>query len=264
MIETQCAACGKRYQVGNERAGMKFRCRECDAIVRIPRGAPSSFDDDFDEYDDGYDDDYRAPRPARRARNRRPPKKRPGSNAGVIVGAAVGGVVVLGGIVTGIVLFLNSSNDRSSANSAGSGGSNVSGLSPGGVPSSYGSNRTPAVGNSDAYRRNDEFYDKVSKGIQDMGKAMNSIRDPQTARSAATRLNQVAAVLEQQANIAPSLPKISFGERNRIKQKYESRLVGLGYSTGYRAGRASRGEPTFMAAVKRCQNAIKRLEPYVN
>jgi hypothetical protein len=45
-IPVQCRNCGKGYRCGDENAGKKFRCRECDAVVLIPHP-----DDEFDDFD---------------------------------------------------------------------------------------------------------------------------------------------------------------------------------------------------------------------
>lgn len=50
-ISVSCPGCGKEYNVMDEAAGKKFKCKECEAVVEVP--APSAanarLDDDFGE-----------------------------------------------------------------------------------------------------------------------------------------------------------------------------------------------------------------------
>jgi hypothetical protein len=38
-ISVSCPACGKEYNVKDEAAGRKFKCKECEAVVEVPAGS---------------------------------------------------------------------------------------------------------------------------------------------------------------------------------------------------------------------------------
>ncbi|MCA9057749.1 MAG: hypothetical protein KDA85_04595 [Planctomycetaceae bacterium] len=46
-IKVSCGECGKAYQVSDDRAGRKFKCKQCGAIVEVPA------DDAYGGTDDG-------------------------------------------------------------------------------------------------------------------------------------------------------------------------------------------------------------------
>lgn len=71
MSITARCRCGKKYQVKNDSAGKKFRCKECDEIVKVPA---EQFDDleeldDLEDFDD-YEEEEEFRRPVRRKKKR--------------------------------------------------------------------------------------------------------------------------------------------------------------------------------------------------
>ena len=66
-IAVQCD-CGKKYQVGDDKAGKKFRCKACNEVVAIPKPAAEPADewDEFDDFGDEWNDEP-APQPAKRS-----------------------------------------------------------------------------------------------------------------------------------------------------------------------------------------------------
>ena len=120
-ISTKCRKCGRRYNLKDEHAGKKFRCKECEAVVTVPQAEPASFaaddwDDDFGggtDYEDyGGDEDYGSPPPPPRPRKKKPAakKKRPTkkkssrSRSDGGQGAKIGGGVFAALVVLGIVM----------------------------------------------------------------------------------------------------------------------------------------------------------------
>lgn len=72
MSITARCRCGKKYQVKNDSAGKKFRCKECDEIVKVPA---EKFDDleeldDLDDFDDDEEPEEEFRRPVRRKKKR--------------------------------------------------------------------------------------------------------------------------------------------------------------------------------------------------
>ncbi|MCA9029370.1 MAG: hypothetical protein KDA66_01100 [Planctomycetaceae bacterium] len=69
-IQVSCQDCGMAYEVPDEKAGKKFRCKQCQAIVSIPEGdKPSGGSGAWDEDDDPYGDDDGIPNPVSRRRS---------------------------------------------------------------------------------------------------------------------------------------------------------------------------------------------------
>ena len=52
-ISVSCPNCGKQYNVTDEAAGKRFRCKECEAVVDVPISAAQP--------DDGFGDDLAEP-----------------------------------------------------------------------------------------------------------------------------------------------------------------------------------------------------------
>lgn len=76
-ISVSCSACGKQYNVKDEAAGKKFKCKECEAIVEVPDGSPqptSAAAESFGESDNpfanlDFGDPVAAPAPMPRRRS---------------------------------------------------------------------------------------------------------------------------------------------------------------------------------------------------
>ena len=54
-ISVNCPKCNKQYQVRDELAGKRVRCKKCKGVVPIP--AADSEEEDFEDYED-YSDDF--------------------------------------------------------------------------------------------------------------------------------------------------------------------------------------------------------------
>jgi len=109
-INCECGNCGKEYRVSDERAGRKFRCRQCDADVHVP---------------DGYEDEYEVPSSPRRnpaskrrrsgggGKQTRSKKSKSNTNTSLIVGIGAGSIVLVAGIVVGYFLLTGDSREVS-------------------------------------------------------------------------------------------------------------------------------------------------------
>ncbi len=69
-----CSECGKQHRVGEDKAGRKFRCRDCGTAIRVPESDDVSGEDDaFADDSYGGDDEYEdqpIPPPRRSGRGR--------------------------------------------------------------------------------------------------------------------------------------------------------------------------------------------------
>jgi len=115
-VRTKCGECGKSYNVKDGMAGKKFRCKQCQHIVVVPKPKPKKPkqpEEDWLDEDYGDDDWEEAlpPPPPKKARSRKPKKKKPKSpsNLGPMIARIGAGVFVvlfglslLGAIAKGI------------------------------------------------------------------------------------------------------------------------------------------------------------------
>ncbi|TWT46972.1 hypothetical protein KOR42_43160 [Thalassoglobus neptunius] len=77
-IRATCRECGKSYNVRDELAGKKFRCKQCQKPVSVPQPAvleeeeaeEDLWDSDFGSFDD-QEDDYLPPPPPKKKKKRR-------------------------------------------------------------------------------------------------------------------------------------------------------------------------------------------------
>lgn len=112
--------CGKTYKVGDDKAGKRFRCKECGEPLRVPE---NDLDDDWgdDEWgdDSGEEDDYEA-EPVRPRRTRsstkgkgkgkgKKSKQTSGSNTMVFV--AIGAVVLVLAVGAGLYFAFSGGDD---------------------------------------------------------------------------------------------------------------------------------------------------------
>jgi predicted Zn finger-like uncharacterized protein len=110
-IHVACDECGKGYRIPDEKAGRKVRCRQCEAVIRIP-----DLKEDYDEYgyeDDSYEDEYEAPAPKRgKSTIRKRGKSKSNGNTGLIIGASAVGALLLIGVTAA---FMMSGDDDNAA-----------------------------------------------------------------------------------------------------------------------------------------------------
>ena len=94
-LSIQCRKCGKGYRVGDDKAGMKLKCKACGAVIAIPGG-------------DSWDNETPAALPPRVLQKTGPRKKRVqpahSSSATLWIAGSVAGVAVIGLIVVVILL----------------------------------------------------------------------------------------------------------------------------------------------------------------
>lgn len=109
-ISFQCRKCGKKYKVNDDKAGKKIKCRQCEAVMKIPLVEADDFLEDLDEDDDNdLEMDFTPPvrrrkqNPARSAKPKRKKKSGSGSNPVPLIAGGAAALLVMGGI--GFFLF---------------------------------------------------------------------------------------------------------------------------------------------------------------
>ena len=97
-IKTHCPNCCKEYRVKDELAGRKFRCKDCQGVVAVPKPASPSpprkdpWDDlDLDAYGDNpyVDEPIEAQRPKRKKKKSRKRRRTSDGMPGVVTTAVV-------------------------------------------------------------------------------------------------------------------------------------------------------------------------------
>lgn len=73
-ISVECEGCGKNYRLGDDKAGKKFKCKECGEVVSIPED-DEEFADAFEVVEDDEEDDEEEERPRRRSAAKRGGKR---------------------------------------------------------------------------------------------------------------------------------------------------------------------------------------------
>ncbi len=95
-ISASCPQCGKTYQVKDDFAGKKFRCKACQGVVSVPASQAASGDPwdqldlgSFQDQEAGAEDDFGAPAPRRRPSGRKKSKSRGGGMPVTVIVALV-------------------------------------------------------------------------------------------------------------------------------------------------------------------------------
>ncbi|WP_417849716.1 hypothetical protein [Thalassoglobus sp.] len=81
IIKVSCAECSHEYRLSENKAGRKFRCKECGEAVSVPGQAEEDWDDfgslaDEDDLEDDSDQPYRPPRSSSRKKRRKSSQSR--------------------------------------------------------------------------------------------------------------------------------------------------------------------------------------------
>lgn len=162
-------------------------------------------------------------------RPRRPRKKRPRKSGkmGLVLGLVIGGGVLLAVLlVVGIVVMF-------------------------------------VMGRKDSYKQNADAAAEMIACLEELASTMESIKDRNSAKSGAERINKTCDRLEKLAARVEKLPKLTQGEDERLKKEMQPKLDAVTQRmsrVAFQAGAASQGEPSFMAALQRLQQVGNRIQ----
>ncbi|QDU50790.1 DUF1559 family PulG-like putative transporter [Gimesia panareensis] len=97
-ISFQCKQCGKQYKVSDDKGGKKIKCRQYEAVMKIPLPDGDDFLDDLDEGETEYTPHVRRRKksPSKPAKPKRKNKAASGPKPGVLIALGVL-VLLLGG-----------------------------------------------------------------------------------------------------------------------------------------------------------------------
>jgi hypothetical protein len=239
MPSITCPSCGTGLKIKVELPpGKRIKCPRCETTF-APDGEPQPGAVPAGAVQSGLPRVPSSPPPPRRSRaedeeededepirrKKRKRKSRKGGNSVlVIILGIASGVLFVGGAVLVLISLL----------SKGGGGSDHEGL--------------------------------VKDSIRLMGEliaAMESVKDANSARAAADKLNRIADRLEEIGRKAKDLPKIGEAEEKRLKEKYEPemlRLQGQLRNATMQADRNHGGEVSYLNAKRRLVQVALELQ----
>ena len=225
-----CPECGKTLQAKSDLApGKRIKCPKC-ATVFVPVEKVEEVEEVDEEQLDENEEQPRRKRARDRAEDddddsdenerRRPRKKkaraRQGMSPALLWGLIGGGALVLVGAIVVVVILL-----------AGGGG---------------------ARGQHEAAAK------EMVQIINDLVSAVESVKDPDSARAAAVKVHQSLDRMEALANRIKALPKITQAEEAELKAKLDPQMIPLQQrmqKASFQAGRNARAEPSLGAALQR-------------
>lgn len=112
-------------------------------------------------------------------------------------------------------------------------------------------------GGSGAYAQHEAAANELIGLMKELGAALESVQDANTARLAATKIDSVVDRVQALHQRMRTLGKITAEENRRLEQKIQSELMPLQArmtQAAFQAGMRSQGEPTFIAAAKRLES----------
>ncbi len=114
-----------------------------------------------------------------------------------------------------------------------------------------------------AYAENEAIIKDMIKCLNDFADALESVKDPETAKAAATKISQTADEMEALGKKAEKAPKLSKADNDKLENTYMPELEKAQKrfeSVAPQAGVKSGGEPTFQEALKKWEQAGTNLQ----
>ena len=106
-ISVECDGCGKAYKIADDKAGKKFKCKDCGEVVAVP---DEDFEDAFEVIDESDDEPEVRPKRQRsgsatRGGDKRTRRRSAGNDDEPRAGGGSGGGINIGKLIGRIVLF---------------------------------------------------------------------------------------------------------------------------------------------------------------
>lgn len=271
MITVRCYSCGQSYQVNDSNAGKKLRCRDCETLldIPVPTDAESAMIVDAPQT-------AAAPPPGPTAAPPPPagptyagghspagttthsamqPPTGSGGKGGIIAAAVAGGVLLLAGLIVGIVFIVRAVTDDDPSKS--------DDVARNDEKTSKTENRNRKVPGATPYDRHEAAAKEVVGLMENLASALESVRDPNSARQAGQRIEKICDDLDALADRYPNLPKITVEQERELEQKYEAQMMVVQQRmqrVTLQAARNSQGEPGFLRSMNRLAQVSGRLE----
>lgn len=116
---------------------------------------------------------------------------------------------------------------------------------------------------ADAYEDHEQFTRSVLSEMGELVTAFQSVKDRDTGRTAAARIEAVCDRIDNLTKGAEKLASITPADKKKLVDKYRPQLVGLAkqlQTAAFEAGVKAQGEDSFVRAVKRLQDVAKDLK----
>jgi hypothetical protein len=116
------------------------------------------------------------------------------------------------------------------------------------------------------YEKHEALAREAVQVLEQLAVTMESVKDQDSARTAATGLNRVCDQLESLADRAKALPRLKPDEDRRLQTQFDPELKRLQQriqQVAFQAGMNSRGEPAFLAAAQRMMRVGMKLQNFM-
>jgi hypothetical protein len=121
----------------------------------------------------------------------------------------------------------------------------------------------PATSHGADTDKHEALIKDMIKGLDDLGDALESVKDKDTAKTAAVKINKVCDRMTEIGKKAQDLPKLSKDEDAALEKKYKPQLEKVAariQKVAFAAGMASGGEPDFIKSCMRLEEVGKNLQ----
>lgn len=119
------------------------------------------------------------------------------------------------------------------------------------------------MGHKDPYKENEAAMKEMLTYFEEFATTMESIKDPQSAKTGAERINKICDRMEKVIARVVKLPKLTPAQNERLKNEMQPRIdvcVQRIARVAFQVQAATQGEPTFQAALQRMQQVSNRLK----
>ena len=118
-------------------------------------------------------------------------------------------------------------------------------------------------GCNSAYKKHEEVIQGLVKATSDFADALESVKDRETAKAAAVKINRIVDQLEELGKKAEDLPLITKRDDDKLIEKYkpeikkqQERVEKVAFQAGVNSG----GEPSFQKALERFKAVGEKLQ----
>ena len=121
------------------------------------------------------------------------------------------------------------------------------------------------AGRGNARERHEAVAQDAVSALVDLENVFRTVKNKDTARDAAVKINQICDRLEEIGKKAKTLPRISVADDQQLQAKFKPQIDAINQrmgQVGFQAGMNSGGEPSFMAAAMRLERVGKELERF--
>jgi hypothetical protein len=119
------------------------------------------------------------------------------------------------------------------------------------------------AGCSGNYAKHEALYTDMLKALNDLADALESVKDRESAKAAAPKINEVCDRMSELGKRAEATPKVTKSEDDKLKEKFEPQFKKANerlQKVAFQAGANSGGDPDFEKSIKKLEGVGKDLE----